>query len=130
MRTLVSFVRSVADSVSSAGSALNGTWNSAYAVAQRANVIATYSASGSGVPNPGWANIAANRIATPMPPMSRKRRRLGRGDRVRAQGLGRAVQPDRGPAVRRRPDQDRQPAGTAIVSVRYFTSTSPGTVPK
>src|ERR1041385_8400050 len=105
-----------------------GAWNTAYAVAQARNAAVTYQRAAPEVPN-GPANITANSTASASPPPSRYGRRAPIRVTVRSE-----IRPTTGlistsHALGSSTSTPASPAATPSESVRYGSSSNPGTVP-
>ena len=121
-------MRSPASEVISAGIALNGTWKNAYAVAHSRNATSTQTAASAGGAE-GPAKISANVTASATPARIRNGLRRPCGDRLRS-----LIRPAIGfsttsHAFGTNTINPATTAATPSVSVRYGSSSRPGTVP-
>src|SRR5690242_18432800 len=98
-----------------------GTWNTANAVAQARNAIATYQGAADEVPN-GPANIAANSTASASPPNSRYGRRGPIRVTVRSETRPTTGLISTSHAFGSRTSTPASPAATPSESVRYGRS--------
>jgi hypothetical protein len=105
-----------------------GTWNSPYAAPASRNVVPTQSAAAVG-PTSGTANMRTNSGGSVRPPASIHGRRGPKRDVVRSDQPPTTGFQSTSRNFGTNTAAPATAAGTASVSVRKYSSTSPGTVP-